>query len=155
MSFLAMMLSTAGKQQLTSSSSKNVRVSKIFANAFSTTISTSRRTVGINTSNPKNNGATSIILLNHNDNLKKHNFKSFQFSTDTAVSTSESSSTALKATVEEELDSALDDILGQAFQEAGDKTETRVRPRAIETAINSDDGDDDDDDDDVRNFDFI
>ena len=152
MSFLAMMISTAGKHHITSSSSKNVRVSKIFANAFSTTISTSRRTVGINTSNP-NNGATSIILLNHNDNLKKHNVKSFQFSTDAAVSASESSSTALKATVEEELDSALDDILGQAFQEAGDKTETRVRPRAIETVINSDD--DDDDDDDVRNFDFI
>ena len=43
--------------------------------------------------------------------------KAFHFSTE---ATDDDSTTALKATVEDDLDSALDDILGMAFEEAGD-----------------------------------
>ena len=58
--------------------------------------------------------------------------KAFHFSTE-ALPDEDSSSTALKATVEDDLDSALDDILGMAFEEAGNAPKSRIKVQAVAT----------------------
>lgn len=55
--------------------------------------------------------------------------KPFHFSTE--ASTDDDSSSALKATVEDDLDSALDDILGMAFEEAGGAPKSNIKVEAV------------------------
>lgn len=71
--------------------------------------------------------------------------KAFHFSTE--ANNEDDSTSALKATVEDELDSALDDILGMAFEEAGDTApKSNIKVQAV---ANSED-DEDVEDDEVR-----
>lgn len=134
MTFLAMILSNSGKHLM---HSKNQKVSKIFANAFSSTSSTSAAPSSKKFGVYNNHGITSLSLLVNGNHDDRSYSNSLQFSTDAAAF----SSSSLKATVEEDLDSALDDILGKSFEEAGDIRKKKVKATATSsrrTEVNGD-----------------
>ena len=129
MTLLAILLSHNGKRNLLAT---NHRASRIFASAFtsSSTSATSSTATALTSSKSLRFGVGGSTISS-----SKYSNQQF-FSTDAK---SNSSPSALSATVEDELDSALDDILASAFEEAGDVPKpSNIK---VQSVSNNDDGD--------------
>jgi len=111
---------------MTLASTSTKRFSPAFVRAFSTTLPRTTA-VKVNTATGLSNHHPSATLATAANGLHIYPFlQSPAFTFAPFSSTSDSSTTQLSATVEDDLDTALDEILGSAFVEAGDTAPKEV-----------------------------